>query len=91
MKEYNEIRTEIKAEFKTEIKNHHSSKEPAMQKTISVPEMRKMLGLKKTEGYWLVHREFFKTEIIGGMMRFDIESFENLYAYKVKHKNVNVE
>ena len=91
MKEYNEIRTEIKAEFKTEIKNQHSSKEPAMQKTMSVPEMRKMLGLKKTEGYWLVHREFFKTEIIGGMMRVDIESFEKWYANQVKHKKVNGE
>ena len=69
MKEYNETRTEIKAELKTEIKNHRLSKEPALQKTMSVPEMRKLLGLKKTEGYWLVHREFFKTEIIGGMIR----------------------
>lgn len=91
MKEYNETRTEIKAEFKTEIKNHHSSKEPALQKTMSVPEMRKLLGLKKTESYWLVHRGFFKTEIIGGMMRVNIESFEKWYANKVKHKKVNGE
>ena len=91
MKEYNETRTEIKAELKTEIKNHRLSKEPALQKTMSVPEMRKLLGLKKTEGYWLVHREFFKTEIIGGMMRVDIESFEKWYANQVKHKKVDGE
>lgn len=83
MKEYNEIRTEIK--------NHRLSKESALQKTMSVPEMRKLLGLKKTEGYWLVHREFFKTEIIGGIMRVDIESFEKWYANQVKHKKVNGE
>ena len=83
MKEYNETRTEIK--------NHRLRKEPALQKTMSVPEMRKLLGLKKTEGYWLVHREFFKTEIIGGMMRVDIESFEKWYANQVKHKKVNGE
>ena len=83
MKEYNEIRTEIK--------NHRLNKEPALQKTMSVPEMRKLLGLKKTEGYWLVHREFFKTEIIGGMMRVDIESFEKWYANQVKHKKVDGE
>ena len=91
MKEYNETRTEIKAELKTEIKNYRLSKEPDLQKTMSVSEMRKLLGLKKTEGYWLVHREFFKTEIIGGMMRVDIESFEKWYANQVKHKKVNGE
>ena len=91
MKEYNETRTEIKAELKAEIKNRRLSKEPALQKTMSVPEMRKLLGLKKTEGYWLAHREFFKTEIIGGMMRVDIESFEKWYANQVKHKKVNGE
>ena len=83
----------MKEQYKisTEIKNHSLIKEPALQKTMSVPEMRKLLGLKKTEGYWLVHREFFKTEIIGGMMRVDIESFEKWYANQVKHKKVDGE
>ena len=83
----------MKEQYKisTEIKNHGLIKEPALQKTMSVPEMRKLLGLKKTEGYWLVHREFFKTEIIGGIMRVDIESFEKWYANQVKHKKVNGE
>lgn len=61
------------------------------RRTMSVPEMRRMLGLKKTESYWLVHREFFKTEMIGGRMRIDIESFEKWYANQVKHKKVNGE
>lgn len=83
----------MKEQYKisTEIKNHSLIKEPALKKTMSVPEMRKLLGLKKTEGYWLVHREFFKTEIIGGMMRVDIESFEKWYANQVKHKKVDGE
>lgn len=83
----------MKEQYKisTKIKNHGLIKEPALQKTMSVPEMRKLLGLKKTEGYWMVHREFFKTEIIGGMMRVDIESFEKWYANQVKHKKVNGE
>lgn len=58
---------------------------------MSVPEMREMLGLKKTESYWLVHRNFFKTEIINGIMRVDLESFEKWYANQVKHKKVNGE
>ena len=31
------------------------------KKTMSVPEMRRLLGLKKTDSYWLVHRNFFQT------------------------------
>lgn len=61
------------------------------KKTMSVPEMREMLGLKKTGSYWLVHRNFFKTEVIGGKMRIDIDSFEKWYANQVKHKKVNGE
>ena len=59
--------------------------------TMSVPEMRKLLGLKKTDSYWLVHRNFFETKIIGGKMRIDVRSFEKWYANQVKHKKVNGE
>ena len=77
--------------MRTKMEQYRVSKDPALQKTMSVPEMRKLLGLKKTESYWLVHRNFFKTEIIGGVMRIDIESFEKWYANQVKHKKVNGE
>ena len=77
--------------MRTKMEQYRVSKGPALQKTMSVPEMRKLLGLKKTESYWLVHRNFFKTEIIGGVMRVDIESFEKWYANQVKHKKVNGE
>lgn len=36
------------------------------KKTMSVPEMRRLLGLKKTDSYWLVHRNFFQTYIVNG-------------------------
>ena len=75
--------------MRTKMEQYRVCKDPALQKTMSVPEMRKLLGLKKTESYWLVHRNFFKTEIIGGVMRIDIESFEKWYANQVKHKKVN--
>ncbi len=57
--------------------------------TMSIREMREMLGLKKTDSYWLVHRNFFKTILVDGKMRVDIESFEKWYANQVKHKKVN--
>ena len=56
---------------------------------MSVPEMRRLLGLKKTDSYWLVHRNFFQTYIVNGQMRVDIASFEKWYANQVKHKKVN--
>ena len=61
------------------------------KKTMSVPEMRRLLGLKKTDSYWLVHRNFFQTHIVNGQMRVDIASFEKWYANQVKHKKVNGE
>ena len=74
--------------IRTQIKQHQAEQEQALRRTMSVPEMRKMLGLKKTESYWLVHRKFFKTETIGGMMRIDLESFEKWYANQVKYRKV---
>lgn len=59
------------------------------RKTMTVSQMRKMLGLKKTESYWLVHRNFFKTNIINGQMMIDMESFEKWYANQVKHRKVD--
>lgn len=62
-----------------------------MKRTMSVPEMRKLLGVKKTESYWLVHKNYFKTELINGTMRVDIASFEKWYANQTKHKKVTGE
>ena len=36
------------------------------KKYMSVAEMGRLLGLKKTDRYWLVHKNFFKTEVILG-------------------------
>ena len=47
------------------------------KKSMSVREMRRLLGLGKTESYWLVKKNYFDTVIIGGKMRVMIESFEN--------------
>lgn len=59
------------------------------KKTMSVAEMRTLLGLKKTESYWLVHKNCFDTITINGKMRVVIDSFEKWYANQVKHKKVD--
>ena len=56
--------------------------------TMSVSEMRQMLGLKKTDSYWLVHRQLFETFLVAGKMRVVLESFEHWYANQVKYKKV---
>ena len=62
-------------EIRTRLEQFQATKDPKLKNTMSVPEMRRLLGLKKTESYWLVHRNFFETRIIDGKMRVDLESF----------------
>ena len=78
-------------QIQTELEQCQAEKDPGLKKTMPVPEMRKLLGIKKTDSYWLVHRNFFQTEMINGRMRVDIESFEKWYANQVKHKKVTGE
>lgn len=78
-------------EIRTRLEQFQATKDPKLKNTMSVPEMRRLLGLKKTESYWLVHRNFFETRIIDGKMRVDLESFEKWYANQVKHKKVGGE
>ena len=70
-------------DIRTRLEQFQANKDPRLKNTMSVPEMRRLLGLKKTESYWLVHRNFFETKIIDGKMRVDIESFEKWYANQV--------
>jgi len=59
------------------------------KKSMSVTEMRRMLGLGKTESYWLVKKNCFETIIIAGKMRVIVDSFEKWYASQLHYKNVD--
>lgn len=48
--------------------------------TMSVPEMRELLGLKKTESYWLLKKGYFETVQVAGMIRVVKRSFEDWYV-----------
>ena len=72
--------------IRKEMEEDMASGKLAKKKTMSVPEMRKLLGVKKTESYWLGHRNFFKTEIINGQMRVDLESFEKWYQNQTRYQ-----
>ena len=57
--------------------------------TMSVRERGQMLGLCKTESYWLVHKQCFETTLVQGIMRVNIESFEHWYANQIKYKKID--
>ena len=57
--------------------------------TMSVSEMQHMLGLSKTEAYWLVHKNVFDTIIVEKKMRVVIASFEKWYANQLRRSKVN--
>lgn len=65
---------------------------PPQKKTwMTVPEMGKLLGLKKTDRYWLVHKNLFEMKEIAGKMRINIASFEKWYANQIKYHKVTGE
>lgn len=45
--------------------------------TMSVPEMRELLGLCKTGSYWLVHKNYFETIVVAGKMRTNSTALKN--------------
>lgn len=59
------------------------------KKSMSVPEMRRLLGLGKTESYWLIKKRYFETIIIAGKMRVMVESFNEWYDNQLHYKKVN--
>ena len=56
--------------------------------TMSVRNMGRMLGLKKVESYWLVHKEWFETILVNGKMRVVTESFEAWYNGQYHYRKV---
>ena len=61
------------------------------KRTMSIMEMGALLGLKKTESYWLAKKHFFKLVYLRGRARVDIESFEKWYANQVTYHKVDGE
>ena len=70
---------------------HMNNITPSSKKktSISVREMRQILGLNKVESYWLVHQNRFRTIVAAGRMRIMLDSFEEWYAGQFHYKKVN--
>ena len=81
--EFHEVANEI-------AKNSPYQRKESEERTMmTVHEMGDLLGIKKTDRYWLLHKGFFKTKVILGKTWIDIASFEKWYANQVKYKKVN--
>lgn len=59
------------------------------KKSISVREMRDLLGIGYTESYWLLKKNFFETRTVFGKTRIMVESFEQWYARQFWYKKVD--
>ena len=60
-------------------------------KYMTAAAMGKLLGVKKTERYRLLHKHYFEWEELFGEYRINIQSFENWYANQVKYKKITGE
>ena len=59
------------------------------KETMSVKEMAEMLGLCKSESYYLVKKGYFKVFPFYKGLRVDIKSFEKWYRTQFRYKKVN--
>ena len=59
--------------------------------TMSVREMRELLGIKKTDSYWLLKKNCFEIVKISGKMRIVKKSFEDWYAGQTHYRKVTGE
>jgi hypothetical protein len=66
---------------------------PTQKRTwMTVPEMGKLLGLKKTDRYWLVHKNVFESKEIAGRYESILPALKNgtpirLNTIKLPEKN----
>lgn len=58
--------------------------------SMSIMELGRLLGLSKTEAYWLVKKRFFTTITVGKHMRVLIDSFESWYAGQSHYTKVKM-
>ena len=61
------------------------------QGMMTVRQMGDLLGLKKTERYWLVHKNYFITKEIKGQILIDIDSFEQWYRNQLTYHKISGE
>lgn len=59
------------------------------QESFTVPELRKMLGIGKTEAYWLIKHKDIRTVSINGRLRIIRSSFDEWYKNQVRYRIID--
>lgn len=59
--------------------------------TMSVPQMALLLGIKKTDSYYLIKKKCFETTILNGQIRVIKKSFEEWYRNQTHYKKITGE
>ena len=75
----------------TRLAGTYKRQEPEKGELMSVEELGRILGLKKTGRYWLVHKNLFETTTFLGKIWIRRDSFEEWYAHQVKYHKVDGE
>jgi len=57
----------------------------AKRKSFTVPEFRKMLGIRKTDSYWILKHRQIETVTINGQIRILKSSFDEWYSNQIKY------
>lgn len=73
------------------LKNERGGKHAKKTGMMSVAEMGSLLGIKKTDRYWLLHKGYFETKIVAGKTWIDRDSFEYWYANQTRYHKVDGE
>ncbi len=61
------------------------------KKSMTASDVQRILGIGKTATYRLINQLQFKTYLVFGVMRVDVESFEEWYSGQFHYKKVNGE
>lgn len=59
--------------------------------TMSVPQMALLLGIKKTDSYYLIKKHCFDTTLVNGQIRVVKKSFEEWYRNQTHYKKITGE
>ncbi len=57
-----------------------------LKKTMSIMEMGRLLGLKKTDSYYVANKGWFQIILVRGKRRVVIDSFEEWYRNQTHYK-----
>lgn len=72
-------------------KIHERGTGGSMREYMTVKEMGDLLGIKKTDRYWLIKKGYFNVATIAGKMWVEVASFEKWYSGQVKYRKANGE